>query len=59
MCRIAELCGGSAPSTVADHIIRATIYIEQHDGDQRFFFDTNNLQGGCAACHTWKTAHGG
>jgi 5-methylcytosine-specific restriction endonuclease McrA len=58
-CKIAKLCAGDAVSTVADHVIPAVQYVAQHNGDQRYFFDLNNLQGACAACHTWKTAHGG
>ena len=59
MCRIAKLCGGNAPSTDADHVVPAEQYVAQHDGDQRFFFDLNNLQGVCHADHTAKTARGG
>jgi hypothetical protein len=59
MCKIAKLCGGNAPSTDADHVIPAAQYVAQHGGDERFFFDLNNLQGACHADHTWKTAHGG
>jgi hypothetical protein len=58
MCRIAELCGGQAPSTDADHIIPAVEYVAMHGGDERCFFDLRNLQGACHACHTWKTSHG-
>jgi len=56
---IAKLCGGAAPSTDADHIVPAAKYIAQHNGDERFFFDMNNLQGACHADHTAKTSAGG
>jgi 5-methylcytosine-specific restriction enzyme A len=59
MCKIAELCGGTAPSTDADHVIPAAQYIAQHGGDERWFFDLSNLQGACHADHTHKTARGG
>ncbi len=59
ICKIAVLCGGHAASTDADHIIPAELYVAQHGGDQRFFFDVNNLQGACHADHTAKTARGG
>lgn len=58
-CKIAELCGGAALSTVADHVIPAAKYVAQHGGDQRRFFDLSNLQGACAADHARKTARGG
>ena len=59
MCKIADLCGGNAPSTDVDHVIPAETYVAQHNGDERFFFDVNNLQGACHADHTAKTARGG
>ena len=59
MCKIAKLCGGNAPSTDVDHIIKAAVYIAQHGGDWRRFFDRSNLQGACKADHTAKTARGG
>jgi 5-methylcytosine-specific restriction enzyme A len=59
LCRIRELCGGCSPSTDADHVIPAAEYVAMHGGDQRYFFDLNNLQGSCHACHTWKTGRGG
>jgi 5-methylcytosine-specific restriction protein A len=59
LCRLAILCGGTALSTDADHIIPAVEYVAQHKGDYRYFFDTSNLQGACHACHTHKTARGG
>jgi 5-methylcytosine-specific restriction endonuclease McrA len=58
-CKIGKLCGGDAPSTDADHIIPAAEYVAKHGGDQRYFFDLNNLQGACHADHTAKTARGG
>ena len=59
LCKIAKLCGGRAPSTDADHIVPAAQYVAQHGGDQRWFFDLNNLQGSCHADHTAKTRAGG
>jgi 5-methylcytosine-specific restriction endonuclease McrA len=34
---------------------RAELYIAQHGGDETFFFDPDNLQGACRACHSHKT----
>lgn len=59
LCKIAKLCEGHDPSTDADHIIPAEQYVAQHGGDERWFYDENNLQGACHACHTAKTARGG
>jgi 5-methylcytosine-specific restriction protein A len=53
------LCPESAPqqlSTVVHHIIAARKYIEQHGGDESFFYDENNLQGVCKPCHDAHTA---
>jgi hypothetical protein len=55
-CQIAILCDGRAPSTDVDHIIRAELYIELHDGEFSFFYDENNLRGACHMDHTRKTA---
>jgi 5-methylcytosine-specific restriction endonuclease McrA len=43
-------------SAIADHIIAARKHIAQHGGDPSLFFDENNLQGVCKACHDAKTA---
>jgi hypothetical protein len=59
ICKIAKLCDGTAPSTDADHVVPAELYVAQHGGDQRRFFDVNNLQGACHADHTAKTRAGG
>lgn len=56
LCKIAELCGGRAPSTDVDHIVAAEVYVAQHGGDTRYFYDESNLQGACHADHTAKTA---
>jgi 5-methylcytosine-specific restriction endonuclease McrA len=56
LCKIAHLCQGCDPSTDVDHIIAAEVYVEQHGGDERFFFDETNLQGCCHADHTAKTS---
>jgi 5-methylcytosine-specific restriction endonuclease McrA len=58
-CKIVALCEGRALSTDVDHIIRAEEYVDRHSGDARYFFDENNLQGACHACHAAKTARGG
>jgi 5-methylcytosine-specific restriction endonuclease McrA len=55
MCEIGILCRGTALSNHVDHVIRAELYIAQHAGDETFFFDPDNLQGACQACHTHKT----
>jgi 5-methylcytosine-specific restriction endonuclease McrA len=56
LCRIAILCVGRAPSVDIDHIIRAELYIEMHDGDESFFFDEENLRGACHEDHARKTS---
>jgi 5-methylcytosine-specific restriction protein A len=53
VCKVCQ----KAASTVADHIIAARRYIAQNAGDPcGLFFDENNLQGVCKACHDAKTA---
>lgn len=56
LCQLGILCGGLAPSTDVDHIIRAEVYIAMHQGDETYFFDTDNLRGLCHADHSHKTA---
>lgn len=56
LCQIAVLCGGRERSVDVDHIIRAELYIEQHGGDQTFFYDPENLRGACVADHARKTS---
>ena len=56
LCKIAKLCDGRGPSTDVDHIVSAELYVAQHGGDERFFFDETNLQGACHADHTAKTS---
>jgi len=56
LCRIAEICGGHAPSTEVDHKTPAAVWIEQHAGDEASFYDLENLQGACKADHAHKTA---
>jgi 5-methylcytosine-specific restriction endonuclease McrA len=56
LCQIAVLCNGRERSVDVDHIIRAELYIEQHGGDQTFFYDPENLRGACVADHTRKTS---
>jgi|SRR5205809_1713105 len=55
LCVLALSCEGTAPSTDVDHKIRAEEYIAMHEGDETFFFDPENLQGACHACHSRKT----
>jgi 5-methylcytosine-specific restriction endonuclease McrA len=55
-CQIAILCGGRSFSTDVDHIVRAELYIEQHGGDETFFFDLENLRGACHEDHAHKTS---
>ena len=45
---------GRAPSTVADHV-------KDHRGNEKLFWDFNNLAGKCKPCHDKKTGsmHGG
>lgn len=49
LCVICLREGRYTPATVVDHIA-------PHRGDQRLFYDMNNLQGLCKACHDRKTA---
>lgn len=55
LCQIGILCDGRAFSTDADHVIRAELYIEQHGGEESFFFDPANVRGACHRCHAYKT----
>jgi 5-methylcytosine-specific restriction enzyme A len=47
--QITPLCKqhGGDPSELADHIV-------DHKGDPKLFYDMNNLQGACRACHDAK-----
>lgn len=56
LCQIALLCGGRDASADVDHTIRAEVYIAQHDGDETYFYDPENLRGACHRCHAYKTA---
>lgn len=56
MCQLAIICEGRAFSRDVDHVIRREAYIAQHDGDETFFYDPDNLRGLCHACHSHKTA---
>ena len=42
--------GAVEPSTQADHV-------RPHCGDEDAFYDMDNLQGLCSACHSRKTMH--
>lgn len=55
LCQLALVCEGNAASTDVDHIIRAEIYIAEHDGDRLTFYDRDNLRGVCHSCHSRKT----
>jgi 5-methylcytosine-specific restriction protein A len=54
-CKIGIICDGDGCSTDVDHVIPAEIYVEQHSGDETFFYDGRNLRGACHACHSRKT----
>lgn len=56
LCQLGIVCGGRAFSTDVDHILRAEFYIAQHDGDETYFYDPDNLRGLCHADHSYKTA---
>lgn len=56
LCAIGIVCDGQSPSVEVDHEIPAEIYIEQHGGDTKYFFDERNLRGACKADHSHKTA---
>jgi 5-methylcytosine-specific restriction protein A len=45
-----------ALSTVVHHVIGARKFIDQHGGDQSFFYDETNLEGVCKPCHDAHTA---
>lgn len=47
---------GAERVVIADHIVRARKYIDQHGGDQDAFFDLSNIEGLCKPCHDTKTA---
>ena len=55
LCRLGIVCKGTSASTDVDHIIRAEVYIAQHDGELLAFFDSENLRGACHSCHSRKT----
>lgn len=52
---VCKLCNKAA-SAIADHIVDARNYIAEGGGDASLFFEENNLQGLCKACHDGKTA---
>jgi 5-methylcytosine-specific restriction protein A len=56
LCQLGVLCGGTAPSTDVDHVIRAEVYVAQHGDDPIRFYDRENLRGACHADHSRKTA---
>lgn len=43
-------------STVAHHVIAARLYVDQHGGDESYFYDEDNLRGACKPCHDAHTA---
>lgn len=52
ICKLCLVQGRTVPSTDVDHIVK-------HEGKHERFFDRNNLQGLCHACHSRKTQAGG
>lgn len=51
LCAECRRNGALTPATVVDHII-------PHRGDAALFWDQQNWQPLCAACHNGKTGHG-
>jgi 5-methylcytosine-specific restriction protein A len=52
-------CGcGHRASAVADHKIKARVWIAGHNGNEESFYDETNLQGLCKRCHDLKTRRG-
>jgi len=51
-CRTCRAQGRNVLTAEIDHIVK-------HDGDPGRFWDRNNCQGLCAACHHVKTGRGG
>jgi len=54
-----ELVNGTrCPLLATDihHVIDAVDWVEQHDGDEMSFYDTDNLAGLCKAHHTRHTS---
>jgi 5-methylcytosine-specific restriction protein A len=51
LCAVCRAEGRLTPATVVDHII-------PHRGDKDLFWDQNNWQPLCKACHDKKTGHG-
>jgi 5-methylcytosine-specific restriction enzyme A len=45
-----------ALSRIVHHVIAARKYVDQHGGDETFFFDESNLLGVCKSCHDATTA---
>jgi hypothetical protein len=50
LCVLAVSCNGTAASGDVDHKIRAEQHIANHQSDETFFLDPENLQGACHAC---------
>jgi hypothetical protein len=46
--------GKSSPRWLQNEAARK--YVDQHGGDESFFFDESNLQGECKPCHDATTA---
>jgi 5-methylcytosine-specific restriction protein A len=55
-CMIHPADGVPALSAIVHHVIAARKYVDQHGGDEGFFFDESNLQGVCKPCHDAHTA---
>lgn len=52
---VCKICGHAA-SEVVDHVIRAILWVAEHNNDMQSFFDMDNLQGLCKSDHDSKTA---
>jgi 5-methylcytosine-specific restriction enzyme A len=55
-CMIHPVDAAPVLSRVVHHVIAARKYVDQHGGDESFFFDESNLQGVCKPCHDATTA---
>jgi 5-methylcytosine-specific restriction protein A len=55
-CALCSVDSAQALSTVVHHVIAARKWIEQHGGDESYFYDESNLQGACKPCHDAFTA---
>jgi 5-methylcytosine-specific restriction enzyme A len=55
-CMVHPVDAVPALSAIVHHVIAARKYVDQHGGDEAYFFDESNVQGVCKPCHDATTA---